>query len=92
MNCEFDAADQQRRDEVAERQREGEDRAGDDAGQRQRQDHAAQRAPTVRAEVTGGLQQRVGNPLERPVERHDHERQPDVGEHEPHRRCSCSRC
>ena len=39
----------------------------------------------VRAEVAGGLEQRVGDPLERGVDRDDHERQPDVGEHEPHR-------
>ena len=37
------------------------------------------------AEVAGGLQQRVGDPLERAVDRHDHERQPDVGEDDPHR-------
>ena len=37
------AAGEQRRDVVAERQREGEDRAGDDAGQRERQDDAAER-------------------------------------------------
>src|SRR5689334_18865354 len=78
-------ADQDRRDEVAQREREGEDRPGHHARQRQRQDHAAQRAPVTRAEIAGRLQQRVRYPLQRAVYGHDHEGQPDVGEDDPHR-------
>ncbi len=77
------AADEQRRDVVAERQREREDRAGDDARQRERQDHAAQRPAAVAAEIARRLDVGVGDPLERRVDRQDHERQPDVGEDEP---------
>ena len=55
-------------------------------GQRERQHHAAQRAPVARAEVAGRLEERVGDALQRRVHRDDHERQPDVGEHQPHRR------
>ena len=58
-----------RRDVVAERQREGEDRAGDDSGQRERQDHAPERPPAARAEVGGRLEVRVRDPLERGVDR-----------------------
>ena len=45
----------------------------------------AQRAELPRAEVGRRLDQRVGDALERRVHRDDHERQPDVGEHQPHR-------
>ena len=42
------AADDRHRDVVAERQREGEDRAGRDAGEHQRRDHHAQRRDSRR--------------------------------------------
>src|SRR5262252_10972293 len=50
---------QQRGDVVAQGQREGEDRAGRHPRQRQRHDHAAERAPVARAKVAGSLQQRA---------------------------------
>ena len=76
-------ADQVRRDEVAERQREGEDRAGDDRREDERQDHAAERVAGLGAEIVGGAEQRVGDPLQARVDRDDHVRQPDVAHHEP---------
>ena len=81
------AADERRRDVVAERQREREDRARDDA-----REARAAGSPTARssqaapAEVARGLDVGVRDPLERRVDRQDHERQPDVGEDDPHRR------
>ena len=51
-------ADDLRHDVVAERQREGEDRAGDDAGQRQRQDHRPEGLARAGAEIVGRLDQR----------------------------------
>ena len=63
------ATDQQRRDEVAEGEREREDRSGDDARQGERQHDAAQRPPVTRTEVGGRLDERVRDPLERAVDR-----------------------
>ena len=54
------ARDQPGRDVVAEREREREDRAGDDRRERQRQRHPANVAERASAEVGGGLEQRVG--------------------------------
>ena len=54
-------------------------------GQRERQDHGAQRARAARAEVARRLDVGVGDALERRVDRQDHERQPDVREDDPHR-------
>ena len=80
---ELRARDERRRDVVAERQREGEDRAGRDRGQREREDDAPERPAAVRAEVGGRLEQRGRDPLEPGVDRQDHERQPEIREDEP---------
>src|SRR6516162_6792078 len=48
-------ADQQRRDVVTERQREGEDRPGDDARQGEREQHPARGVPGAAAQVLGSL-------------------------------------
>ena len=75
-------ADDLRDDVVAERQREGEDRAGDDAGQRQREDHVRKVWPGRAPRSAGGLDQARRHPLERRLHRQDHERQPDIEEDE----------
>ena len=74
--------DQQRRVDVAERQREGEDRAGDERREGERQDHLPEGVRRLRAQVLGGGEERVRDPLEPRVDRDDHERQPEVGEHQ----------
>ena len=79
------AAHDRRRDEVAEREREREDRAGHDARERERQHDRAERRRALRAEIARGLDQRAGHALERCVDRQDHEGQPDVGERDRHR-------
>ena len=79
------AADDRGRDEVAQREREREDRAGHDAGERERQHDGAERRRSLRAQVARGLDQRAGHPFQRGVDRQDHERQPDVGERDRHR-------
>ena len=58
-------------DVVAEREREREDRAGDDAGHDQREDHLAERPPASSPKVGGGLEEGTGNPFERRVHRQD---------------------
>ena len=71
-----------RGDVVAEREREREDRARDDGGEGERQDHPAEGRAGPRAEVAGRLEERRRDPLEPGVDRQDHERQPDVAEHD----------
>ena len=73
-------ADDLRNDVVAERQRKGEDRAGDDAGQRQRQDHRAERLARIGAEIGGRLDEVRRNAFERRLRRQDHVGQPDIDE------------
>ena len=80
---ELGVADQRRRDEVAQGQREGEDRAGDDRREDERPDDAAERLPGLRTEVVGGGHERVRDPLEPRVDGDDHVRQPDVAHDEP---------
>ena len=79
------SADQQRRDVIAQRQRERKDAAGHDAGQGQGHDHIQGGAPLPGPEVGGGLQVGLRNSLEGRISRDDHEGQPDVGEDNPHR-------
>ena len=79
------SADERGGDEVAERQREGEDRARREARQDQRHEDRAKRAPAARPEIGRGLDVGVGHAFDRRPHRQDHERQPDVAEHDPHR-------
>ena len=78
----MEVADDLRDDVVAERQREGEDRAGDDAGKRQRQDHRAEGLARLGAEIGGGLDQVARHAFERRLRWQDHVGQPDVAEDE----------
>ena len=80
------AADQKRRQVVAEGEREGEDRPRHEPGQGERQDDAPERPEPARSHVTRRLQVALRHALERSVDRQDHERQPQVREDEPHRR------
>ena len=68
-----------------EREREGEDRAGGEARHGERQDHPAQGRRAAAAEVGRRLDEGVRHALERGVDRQHHEREPDVGEDDPHR-------
>ena len=74
------AADDLRRDVVAEAQREREDRAGDDRRVDQRHDDDRKVRHGRGPEVAGGVQQRVRQPLEPGVDGQDHVRQPQVGQ------------
>ena len=78
------ARDQVGRDVVAERQREREDRAGDDRRERERQ---RSRGRNVRSErpprSAEASSSELRDPLEPGVDRQDHERQPQVREDEP---------
>ncbi len=85
MKSEPGAADERGGDEVAERQREGEDRAGREARQDQRHEDRAKRAPAAGSEIGRGLDVGVGHAFDRRPHRQDHEWQPDVAEHDPHR-------
>ena len=79
-----DDADDVGDDVVAKRQRKGEDRARDHARKGERQDHRAKGGERPGAEIRRGLDQPLGHPLEGRLGRQDHERQPDVGEHQEH--------
>ena len=69
-------AAEQRRDHVfAHRRDEHQQRAGDDAGHRQRQRDAQEGLDRPGAEIVRGLEQRVVVLLEVGVQRQDHERQ-----------------
>ena len=78
------AADERGGDVVAEREREREDRSRREPRDREGQDHAAQRREPPAAEIGRRLDVGIGNALECGVDRQHHEREPDVGEHEPH--------
>ena len=69
-----------RDDVVAERQREGENGAGDDAGQRQGKDHRPERLPWLSAEIRGCFDVVGGHTLQRRLDRQDHVGNPDVDE------------
>ncbi len=79
------AAHQHRRHEIPQSEGKREDRPRHHAGQRHRQDHSAERRHPARAQIGGGFQQARRNPLKRGGHRQDHERQPEIGEHDPHR-------
>ena len=66
---ELRVADERRRDVVAEREREREDRAGHDPGEGERPHHAAERDPASGPQVARGLQVGARDPLERRVDR-----------------------
>ncbi len=69
------AAEQVGDDEFADRRDEDEQRAGEDAGQRQRKRDLPERPERRRAEIGRRLEQTAVEPLERGVERQHHERQ-----------------
>ena len=69
-------------DVVAGRRDEGEQRAGDDAGQRERQRHLEERGPRAGVQVAARLDVAQVEPLERGVDRQAHERDEVVGEAE----------
>ena len=71
------------RDVVAQRQREGEDRARDERREHQRHHHPPEGRQAARAKVGRRFEQRVRNALEAGVDGQDHVRQPQVAEHQP---------
>src|SRR5262249_55645369 len=73
-------ADQLRDDVVAERQREGEDGAGGDAGNRQRQDDAPEGLAGMGAEIRRGFDEGARHALERGLDGQHHVGKPDVDE------------
>ena len=74
---------QARRDVVTERQREREDRAGDEGRDDQRQDHPPERRQPAPAEIRRRLEEGVRDPLQARVDRQDHVRKPEIREDHP---------
>src|SRR5919205_1616783 len=74
------AADHAGNNEITKREREGEDRARRDAGDRKRQDHFPEGLLRLRAEICGSLDERARDALHRRLDRQDHVRQPDIDE------------
>ena len=72
-----------RGDVVPEREREGEDRAGDDRRKVSGMITCAEGPAWFGPEVLGGAEQGVRDPLEAGVDRDDHVRQPDVAHYQP---------
>src|SRR5690242_15226049 len=68
-HCATGTADEERCEEVAEREYEGESCAGDQAGHREREDYTQKRREAIRAEVVGRFDERAGDVFERGVNR-----------------------
>ncbi len=79
------AAQQVGREIGAQARDEDQDRAGDDAGARERHDDAQDGGQRPRAQIGGGFQQRGIEPLQRGVDGQHHERQIAVDQAEQHR-------
>src|SRR6202023_2470874 len=75
-------ADDERGEEIAEREDEGEGGSGDQAGNGKRKNYAEERGATVCAEILRGFEERTGDVLEGGVNGKENKGRVDVREHE----------